>query len=214
MRQATVHGRKTETAMSDSSSQNLGRFVRRIATGVALVGVHGTLLATSLARRMRAVHLRIDTMEQAIWNAGLKVSGPEGYLAARNLAEDNLRIGHTVIVASAIRWRLLATTGTQPRRVWRWISWRSRLSASTSASIASGSNHASVMSPALYLRLGSRLWTEATSHGRPHVSWARPGAHWRKPYRRSRPLCGRASPYPLWWSIAVDEHRRRFDASV
>ena len=33
-------------------------------------------------------------------NAGLTVSGPEGYLAARDLAEDNLRIGHTVVVDS------------------------------------------------------------------------------------------------------------------
>ena len=57
-------------------------------------------LATSLARRIGAVHLRIDTIEQTMRNAGLNVSGPEGYLAARDLAEDNLRIGHTVIVDS------------------------------------------------------------------------------------------------------------------
>jgi predicted kinase len=33
-------------------------------------------------------------------NAGLTVSGPEGYLAARDLAGDNLRLGHTVIADS------------------------------------------------------------------------------------------------------------------
>ena len=33
-------------------------------------------------------------------NVGFEVSGPEGYLAARDLAEDNLRIGLTVIVDS------------------------------------------------------------------------------------------------------------------
>ena len=44
--------------------------------------------------------LRIDTIEQAMRNVGFNVSGPEGYLAARDLAEDNLRIGHTVIVDS------------------------------------------------------------------------------------------------------------------
>ena len=33
-------------------------------------------------------------------NAGFMVSGPEGYLAARDLAADNLRLGHTVIVDS------------------------------------------------------------------------------------------------------------------
>ena len=57
-------------------------------------------LAKSLARRRGAVHLRIDTIEQALRNAGLNVYGPEGYLAARDLAEDNLRLGHTVIVDS------------------------------------------------------------------------------------------------------------------
>ncbi len=46
------------------------------------------------------MHLRIDTIEQAMRNAGFTVSGPEGYLAARDLAEDNLRVGRTVIVDS------------------------------------------------------------------------------------------------------------------
>ena len=70
-----------------------------IALG-GLPGVGKSTLAASLARRIGAVHLRIDTIEQAMRNVGFKVSGPEGYLAARDLAEDNLRIGHTVIVDS------------------------------------------------------------------------------------------------------------------
>ena len=70
-----------------------------IALG-GLPAVGKSTLAVSLARRVGAVHLRIDTIEQAIRNAGLALSGPEGYLAARDLAEDNLRIGHTVIVDS------------------------------------------------------------------------------------------------------------------
>ena len=70
-----------------------------IALG-GLPAVGKSALARSLARRIGAVHLRIDTIEQAMRNAGLNVSGPEGYLAARDLAEDNLRIGHTVIVDS------------------------------------------------------------------------------------------------------------------
>ncbi len=83
--------------MTDGS--NLGSGVVLIALG-GLPGVGKSTIATSLARRIGAVHLRIDTIEQAMRNAGLQVSGPEGYLAARNLAEDNLRIGHTVIVDS------------------------------------------------------------------------------------------------------------------
>ena len=70
-----------------------------IALG-GLPGVGKSTLAASLARRIGAVHLRIDTIEQAMRNVGFEVSGPEGYLAARDLAEDNLRIGHTVIVDS------------------------------------------------------------------------------------------------------------------
>ena len=70
-----------------------------IALG-GLPAVGKSTLAISLARRIGAVHLRVDTIEQAMRNAGLSISGPEGYLAARALAEDNLRIGHTVIVDS------------------------------------------------------------------------------------------------------------------
>ena len=65
-----------------------------------LPAVGKSALAMALAWRIGALHLRIDTIEQAMRNAGLTVSGPEGYVAARDLAEDNLRIGHTVIVDS------------------------------------------------------------------------------------------------------------------
>ena len=73
--------------------------VMLIALG-GLPGVGKSTLAKSLSRRIRAVYLRIDTIEQAMRNVGQTVSGPEGYLAVRDLAEDNLRIGHTVIVDS------------------------------------------------------------------------------------------------------------------
>lgn len=68
-----------------------------IALG-GLAGVGKSTLATSLSRRIGAMHLRADTIEQAMRNTGLVVSGPEGYLVARAIAEDNLRIGHSVIV--------------------------------------------------------------------------------------------------------------------
>ena len=70
-----------------------------IALG-GLPGVGKSALARSLARRIGAVHLRIDTIEQAMRNAGFTVSGPEGYLAARDLAQDNLQVGRIVIVDS------------------------------------------------------------------------------------------------------------------
>ena len=80
-------------------------------------GVGKSTLATLLARRIGAVHLRIDTIEQAMRNVGFAVSGPEGYLAARDLAADNLRLGHTVIVDSV---NPLAIT----RNYWREIAAR------------------------------------------------------------------------------------------
>ena len=76
-----------------------------IALG-GLPGVGKSSLAMSLAQRIGAVHIRIDTIEQAMRNAGFTVSGPEGYLAARDLAQDNLRIGRTVIVDSVNPWEI------------------------------------------------------------------------------------------------------------
>ena len=65
-----------------------------IALG-GLPGVGKSTLAAALARRIRAVNLRIDTVEQAMRNVGLTVSGPEGYLVVRDLAEDNPRVVDT-----------------------------------------------------------------------------------------------------------------------
>ena len=65
-----------------------------------LPGTGKSTLAVHLAQELRAVYLRIDTIEQAMRDVGLAVSGPEGYLVARSVAEDNLRLGHTVIADS------------------------------------------------------------------------------------------------------------------
>ena len=59
-----------------------------------------TGLAGGLARAIGAVHVRIDSIEQAFRNSGVTVSGPEGYVVAYAIAEDNLRLGHTVIADS------------------------------------------------------------------------------------------------------------------
>jgi len=67
-----------------------------------LPGVGKTAIARELARHIGAVHLRIDSMEQAILAAGV-VSQPlndAGYRVAYAVAEDNLRIGRTVIADS------------------------------------------------------------------------------------------------------------------
>ena len=65
-----------------------------------LPGVGKTTIATGLARAIRAVHVRIDSIEQALRNSGVTISGPEGYESAYAVAGDNLRLGHTVIADS------------------------------------------------------------------------------------------------------------------
>ena len=63
-----------------------------------LPGTGKSTLAARLAREMGVVYLRIDTIEQSMRNAGQTVAGPEGYLVACSLAEDNLRQDKSVIV--------------------------------------------------------------------------------------------------------------------
>lgn len=67
-----------------------------------LPGAGKTTLARALSQRLGAAHLRIDTIEQALRSLGTLRSeiGPEGYVIAYALAEDNLRIGRTVIADS------------------------------------------------------------------------------------------------------------------
>ena len=55
-----------------------------------------TAIATGLARDIEAVHLRIDSIEQALRNSNITISGPEGYVVAYAIAEDNLKLGRTV----------------------------------------------------------------------------------------------------------------------
>jgi predicted kinase len=70
-----------------------------------LPGVGKTTLAREVATAAGAVHLRIDSIEQALRNAGLKVEG-EGYSVAYAVAEDNLRLGRTVVADCLNPWLL------------------------------------------------------------------------------------------------------------
>ena len=79
-----------------------------------------TSLARALAVRLGAVHLRLDSIEQALRRSGLENIGAAGYAIAQALAADNLRLGRTVIAdsvnpvaASRQGWRDAAAAGGQ-----------------------------------------------------------------------------------------------------
>jgi predicted kinase len=70
-----------------------------------LSGVGKTTIARELAVALNAVHVRIDSIEQAMRNAGWNVKG-EGYSVAYAVAEDNLRLGRAVVADCVNPWPL------------------------------------------------------------------------------------------------------------
>ena len=70
-----------------------------------LSGTGKTTIARALAGQIDGVHLRIDTIEQTLRNAGVDVSA-HGYEVAYALAEDNLRLGRRVVGDSVNPWPL------------------------------------------------------------------------------------------------------------
>ena len=67
-----------------------------------LPGVGKTSIARAFSKASLAVHVRIDSIEQAIRESGVTVVTLDdaGYRVAYAVAEDNLRLGHVVVADS------------------------------------------------------------------------------------------------------------------
>ena len=81
-----------------------------------LPGVGKTAVSRELARSLGAVHLRIDSIEQALRAGGIRVEG-EGYAVAYAVAGDNLALGRTVVADCVNPWPLT-------RAAWRAVAER------------------------------------------------------------------------------------------
>ena len=62
-----------------------------------LPGTGKTTLSLKLASDTGACHVRIDTIEKALKSTQAVIYGPEGYVVAYAIAEDNLRLGRDVV---------------------------------------------------------------------------------------------------------------------
>jgi len=82
-----------------------------------LSGVGKTTISRALVRTAGAVHVRIDSIEQALRNAGREVRD-EGYRVGYAVAEDNLRLGRIVVADAVNPWPLT-------RDAWRSVAARS-----------------------------------------------------------------------------------------
>lgn len=65
-----------------------------------LPGTGKTTIAKSVSKRLKAVYLRIDTIEQALKTSGCFVDGPQGYIVGYAIAKENLGLGLNVVADS------------------------------------------------------------------------------------------------------------------
>jgi len=95
-------------------------------TLIVLSGLPGsgkTVVAESLSRALSVPILSIDSIEAAMWRTGLAKAetGVAAYEVARALADENLRLRHTVIVDAV-------NPVEPPRAAWRNLAAKHRVS--------------------------------------------------------------------------------------
>jgi predicted kinase len=87
----------------------------RLVVLSGLPGVGKTSIAEVFAARTESVHLSIDAVEESILACGLPPGwhvGVAAYEATRAMAEQNLRLGHDVVVDAV-------NDGEEARQTWR-----------------------------------------------------------------------------------------------
>jgi predicted kinase len=132
-----------------------------------LPGVGKTTIARELARALGAVHIRIDSIEQAIRESGVAVVSLDdaGYRAAYAVAEDNLRLGRTVIADSV---NPLPVT----RDAWRDVATRARVTvAEVEITCSDSSEHRRRVDARLRDGATGPTWTDVTA--RDYRPWDR-----------------------------------------
>lgn len=110
--------RRPPSRRADTRGVAYSRCVLVIFSG--LPGTGKTRIACALVRDVNATYLRIDSIEQALRETGVRVEG-EGYEVAYAVAEDNLRLGR-IVVADSVNplpltreaWRAVAQRAGTP----------------------------------------------------------------------------------------------------
>ncbi|WP_247312556.1 AAA family ATPase [Bradyrhizobium sp. 141] len=91
-----------------------------------LPGTGKTTISRELTVRLAATYLRIDSIEQALKDAGLTVNA-EGYAIANALAAENLKLGR-IVIADCVNqcWQAALRGGNvpcRPRHAWLRSKW-------------------------------------------------------------------------------------------